>query len=97
VPVLSHRSMTVAELRSHAVGRFSRIVIARNAAEALRLARAATSADGITLVAGSDYLVGELMRDAHGSHDEPDLSDPGRGAPPAAAPTPRRPARRRRK
>lgn len=79
VPVLSARGMPVAELRTHATGRFPRVVIARAATEGLRLARAATGTDGFTLVVGSDYLVGELLRDAHGRHDEPDLSDPGVG------------------
>ena len=90
VPVLSERTMPVAELRAHAVGRFSRIVLARNANEGLRLGRAATTAEGFTLVVGSDYLVGELVRTAHGGNDEPDLSDPGRGEPPREAPEPDR-------
>ncbi len=89
VPVLSHRAMPVAELRAHAVGRFSRIVLARTATEGLKLGRAATSPDGLTLVVGSDYLVGELLRTEHGGNDEPDLSDPGLGdRPPVDAPVP---------
>ncbi len=99
VPVLSARGMPVAELRTHATGRFPRVVIARAATKGLRLARAATGTDGYTLVVGSDYLVGELLRDAHGLHDEPDLSDPGVGPrppDPTAPPSPARATSRRR-
>ena len=88
VPVLSARGAPPTELRPHAVGRFPRIVIARSGTEAVRLARAATTVDGLTLVVGSDYLVGELLREAHGGNDEPDLSDPGLGPPPSAARSP---------
>ena len=91
VPVLSERGAPVAELRAHAIGRFPRIVLARSAAEGVRLGRAATGTDGFTLVVGSDYLIGELARATHGGNDEPDLSDPGTGPrpEPAAAPTKR--------
>jgi dihydrofolate synthase/folylpolyglutamate synthase len=85
VPVRSDRTVPPAELRVHAVGRFPRIVMARSVEEGLRLARVATGTDGFTLVVGSDYLVGELLRPSGGS-DEPDLSDPGvvsPGDPPA--------------
>jgi dihydrofolate synthase / folylpolyglutamate synthase len=82
VPIRSERSVPVSELRAAALGRFPRIVIARNADEGVKLARAATGRDGFTLVVGSDYLVGELLREAHGGNDEPDLSDPGVGGPP---------------
>jgi dihydrofolate synthase / folylpolyglutamate synthase len=94
VPVRSERAAPVAELRAHAVGRFPRIVLARSASEGLRLGRAATGADGFTLVVGSDYLIGELLRAAHGGSDEPDLSDPGAGPwpaverPPSSVPRP---------
>ncbi len=77
VPVRSTRSLPASELRAAATGRFPRVVEARTAAEALRLARAATGPDGLTLVTGSDYLVGELLP-ATDASDEPDLSDPGR-------------------
>jgi dihydrofolate synthase/folylpolyglutamate synthase len=77
VPVRSERGLATSELRSAAVGRFPRIVVARSAEEGLRLARAATGTDGLTLVVGSDYLIGELLR--VGEDDEPDLSDPGLG------------------
>jgi dihydrofolate synthase / folylpolyglutamate synthase len=76
VPVRSERSARPAELRVAAVGRFPRIVEARSAAEGLALARAGTGPDGLTLVVGSDYLIGELLRDPS-DEDEPDLSDPG--------------------
>ena len=76
VPVRSQRGMPTSALRVAALGRFPRIVVATSAAEGLRLARAATGPDGFTLVAGSDYLVGELLRAKNGD-DEPDLSDPG--------------------
>ena len=76
VPVRSDRTARPSELRLAAIGRFPRIVEARSAAEGLALARAGTGLDGFTLVTGSDYLVGELLREAE-DHDEPDLSDPG--------------------
>jgi len=76
VPVRSDRGARPAELRLAAVGRFPRIVEAPSAAEGLALARAGTGPDGFTLVVGSDYLVGELLREP-GDRDEPDLSDPG--------------------
>ncbi len=78
VPVRSERSLRPSEIRLAAAGRFPRIVEAPDAASGVRLARAGTGADGFTLVVGSDYLVGELMRDP--STHEPDLSDPGVGA-----------------
>ncbi len=77
VPVRSERGRPASELRSLAMGRFPRIVEAPNAAQGLRVARAATGPDGYTLVVGSDYLVGELKRAAGEGADEPDLSDPG--------------------
>jgi len=77
VPVRSERSLPPAELKAAASGRFPRVVVARSAEEGERLARAATGADGVTLVVGSDYLIGERLRDRHGAPDEPDLSDPG--------------------
>jgi dihydrofolate synthase / folylpolyglutamate synthase len=82
VPVLSDRSMPPAELKAQAVGRFSRVVVAPRAADGLALARAATGPEGLTLVIGSDYLVGELLRE-HAPNGEPDLSDPGREPAPA--------------
>jgi dihydrofolate synthase / folylpolyglutamate synthase len=92
VPVRSQRGMSPAALRVAALGRFPRIVVAPSAREGLRLAQAATGPDGYTLVAGSDYLVGELLRDP-ASDEEPDLSDPGLASP-ASGPTPA-PARSR--
>jgi len=97
VPVRSERSVPVGELRARALGRFPRIVVARHAVEGVRLARAATGADGFTLVVGSDYLIGELLRATHGASDEPDLSDPGTGGrPPLDEPRPAPRARRKR-
>jgi dihydrofolate synthase / folylpolyglutamate synthase len=81
VPVRSERGMPPAAMRAAAVGRFPRVVLAPAAADGVRLARAATGPDGVTLVVGSDYLVGELLRGPE-SADEPDLSDPGHGPPP---------------
>ncbi len=86
VPIRSERGAPVAELRAQAIGRFPRIVLARSAAEGVRLGRAATGPDGFTLVVGSDYLIGEVLRDAHGGNGEPDLSDPGTGPRPAPKP-----------
>ncbi len=80
VPVRSERGMPIAEIRAAASGRFPRIVLAPSAADGVRLARAATGPDGLTLVIGSDYLVGELLRGPSAS-DEPDLSDPGHERP----------------
>ncbi len=75
VPVRSDRAVPPAEIRAHAQGRFPRVVEARSASEGLGLGRAATGTDGFTLVVGSDYLVGELLRGE--APEEPDLSDPG--------------------
>ena len=88
VPLRSDRGARPSDLRVAAAGRFPRIVEARSAAEGLAVARAGTGPDGFTLVAGSDYLVGELMRGSE-KDDEPDLSDPGVGPlpePPSPAP-----------
>ena len=88
VPVRSERSLPTAELRPHAVGRFPRVVVAGSAMEGLRIARAATGPEGYSLAAGSDYLVGELLKGSRAS-DEPDLSDPGLGSVvPASRPAP---------
>ena len=76
VPLRSDRGARPVDLRVAGAGRFPRIVEARSAAEGLSIARAGTGPDGFTLVAGSDYLVGELLRGAEDG-DEPDLSDPG--------------------
>ena len=92
VPVRSERGAPVADLRAQAFGRFPRIVLARSATEGVRLARAATGSDGFTLVVGSDYLIGALLREAHGGNDEPDLSDPGTGPRPTAEPSEQRSA-----
>jgi dihydrofolate synthase / folylpolyglutamate synthase len=81
VPVRSERAMPLGEMRAAAAGRFARIVVAPAAADGVRLARAATGPDGVTLVVGSDYLVGELLRGPEAA-DEPELSDPGHGPPP---------------
>ncbi len=85
VPVRSDRSLPPADLRVAAFGRFPRIVLAPTAAEGVRLARAATGPDGLTIVTGSDYLVGELLR-GDAPDDGVDLSDPGIGPPPPRAP-----------
>ncbi len=81
VPVRSDRSLPPADLRVAAFGRFPRIVLAPTAADGVRLARAATGPDGLTIVTGSDYLIGELLR-GDSPEDGPDLSDPGVGPPP---------------
>ncbi len=85
VPVRSSRALPASELRAAAAGRFPRVAVARTAEEAVRLARAATGPDGLTLVTGSDYLVGELMRGPE-TADEPDLSDPGQERPAPGSP-----------
>lgn len=95
VPVRSERGLSPAAVRASAVGRFPRIVVARSAEEGVRLARAATGTDGLTLVAGSDYLIGELKRSGHDA--EPDLSDPGLGARPVVDETPASPPADRRR
>jgi len=81
VPVRSERAMPVSEVRAAAAGRFARVVVAPSAHDGVLLARAATGPDGVTLVVGSDYLVGELLRGPEAA-DEPDLSDPGHGPAP---------------
>jgi len=86
VPLRSDRGVRPSDLRVAAFGRFPRIVEARSAAEGLALARAGTGPDGFTLVVGSDYLVGELLRSSE-EVDEPDLSDPGRSASESAGAT----------
>ena len=84
VPLRTDRGARPADLRVAAAGRFPRLVEARSAAEGLAIARAGTGPDGFTLVAGSDYLVGELLRGDE-ARDEPDLSDPGISTPDTAA------------
>ncbi|HTT35397.1 MAG TPA: folylpolyglutamate synthase/dihydrofolate synthase family protein [Thermoplasmata archaeon] len=87
VPVPSDRAAPVEEMRRVALGRFRRIVVAPDVARGLSVARAATAADGLTVAAGSDYLVGAILDVLEGSPaDEPDLSDPGRAPPPRSAP-----------
>ena len=78
VPVASSRSAAPEEIRRAAVGRFPKIVLAPGSSEGLLLARAATGPDGFTLVVGSDYLIGEILRTREPQPvEEPDLSDPG--------------------
>lgn len=85
VPVRSSRALPVADIRRAAVGRFPRIVLAPDAPRGLALARAAAGPEGFVLVAGSDYLVGEILRSGRGGDEgEPDLSDP---VAPAAPPS----------
>ena len=92
VPLRSDRGAPPSELRVAAGGRFPRIVEARSAREGLAVARAGTGRDGFTLVVGSDYLIGELLRSEE-DRDEPDLSDPGAST--AAAVDPRAGSARR--
>ncbi|MFZ3355764.1 MAG: folylpolyglutamate synthase/dihydrofolate synthase family protein [Thermoplasmata archaeon] len=76
-PVRSDRTASPDDLRRAALGRFPFIVRAPGSKEGLALARAATDRVGFTLVAGSDYLVGEILNDQEGRVEgEPDLSDP---------------------
>lgn len=83
VPVHSERSAAPEDLRRAALGRFRRVVLAPHVAGALPLARAATAPGGMTIVAGSDYLAGEVLNELEGrAPDEPDLSDPGHVVPP---------------
>ncbi|HYK93143.1 MAG TPA: cyanophycin synthetase, partial [Thermoplasmata archaeon] len=77
VPVRSERAAPTDLLRRAATGSFRRVVLAPETATGLALARAATAADGMTVVAGSDYLAGEVLDAIEGREgDEPDLSDP---------------------
>jgi dihydrofolate synthase/folylpolyglutamate synthase len=90
VPVASDRALGLGDLRLAALGRFPRIVQAPTVADGLKLARAATSPNGFTLAAGSDYLVGELLNTLEGtSPDQPDLADPV-SAPPTSKRAPGR-------
>jgi dihydrofolate synthase / folylpolyglutamate synthase len=76
-PLRSDRTASPDDVRRAALGRFPFIVRAPDAKEGLALARAATDRGGFTLVAGSDYLIGEILNDQEGRIDgEPDLSDP---------------------
>ena len=64
------------------------MVVAPTPADGVKIGRVSTGPDGFTLVVGSDYLVGELLRPS-GSTEEPDLSDPGvTGSPPETEPEP---------
>ncbi|HEV2315969.1 MAG TPA: Mur ligase family protein [Thermoplasmata archaeon] len=77
VPIRSDRSESVRELKRAALGRFPRIIVAPDAEQGLKLARAATSPTGLTVATGSDYLVGEILNALEGGPTgEPDLSDP---------------------
>jgi len=94
-PVRSERSLAPAELKVAAHAHFPAVILARSAAEALALARAATGPGGFTLVTGSDYLVGEILRPSDPEADlEPDLSDPGVDGPPPGSPPSSRTGRR---
>jgi dihydrofolate synthase/folylpolyglutamate synthase len=99
VPVASERGMAPTELKVLAAGQFPIVVLAPNAVEGLQLARAAVSREGLVLVTGSDYLVGDLLRALEGGApaEEPDLSDPGRGPPPSLGEPTARPVTRGRK
>jgi dihydrofolate synthase/folylpolyglutamate synthase len=86
VPVRSDRARPPEELRRLATGVFARMVQAPSLALGLELGRAATGAEGFTLVTGSDYLVGEVLDLISGAlPSEPDLSDPGILAPRTAS------------
>jgi dihydrofolate synthase / folylpolyglutamate synthase len=94
VPVRSDRAAPVTDLRAAAAGRFRRVIVAPSPEAGVRIARVSTGPDGFTLVVGSDYLIGELLRPS-GASDEPDLSDPGvtlPDEPGAAGRSPVRPA-----
>ncbi len=78
VPVASERTLSPEELRPFAVGRFPRIVRAPSVKAGVALAESAARPGGYLLVVGSDYLVGEWLREqGEEPTDEPDLSDPG--------------------
>lgn len=77
VPLAPERAMPVDTIRRAAIGRFPKIVVAPDVGTGLTLARAATAREGFTLVLGSDYLAGDVIRAREGDpDDEPDLSDP---------------------
>ncbi|MCI4357839.1 MAG: bifunctional folylpolyglutamate synthase/dihydrofolate synthase [Thermoplasmata archaeon] len=96
-PIRSERSADPNELRRRAIGSFRRVVQASDVSSGFALAKASVGPEGILLVVGSDYLVGEVLEGLEGRpEDEPDLSDPGRAAsepPIAAGATPGRRAR----
>ena len=78
VPVRSHRARAPASLRPLASPHFPRIVLASSAEQGLALGRAAVGREGVLVVVGSDYLIGELLRVGDPTaEEEPDLSDPG--------------------
>ncbi len=83
VPVRSERGLPPSQIRPLAAGRFGVVVLAPSAVAGLEIGRAAVRADGLLLVTGSDYLVGEILRarTPGADREEPDLSDPGRAGP----------------
>ncbi len=87
--IRSDRSVDLDTLRRAARLRFPRVVVAGDASNALRLARAATAARGFTVALGSDYLIGEVLNLLEGTpSDEPDLSDPALRGPGIENPIP---------
>ncbi|MEM0128564.1 MAG: Mur ligase family protein [Thermoplasmata archaeon] len=83
VPVPSERGLPTETLRPAARREFPTVLVAADAPQGLRWARAAVPPDGWVLAIGSDYLVGEILRARRPSAavGEPDLSDPGRTGP----------------
>ena len=93
-PLRSERSADANLLRREATGRFRRVVQAEGSGTGFALARASVGPEGILLVVGSDYLIGEVLEELEGRPaDEPDLSDPGMVGPAEGALRPARPVR----
>lgn len=77
VPLASERAMSLKEMELEARPRFRRLVAVGSAAEGLRLARVATEEEGLTLVTGSIYLVGEVIAQVRGTEvEQPRITDP---------------------
>ncbi|MGA7922709.1 MAG: folylpolyglutamate synthase/dihydrofolate synthase family protein [Thermoplasmata archaeon] len=77
VPIRSDRGLSPLDLRRMAQGIFPRVVVADSVRRGLAIARAATEADGLLLITGSDYLAGEVLDEIESKpRGEPDLSDP---------------------
>ena len=78
VPVSSQRGRSPASLRALALPYLPRVVLAPTAEQGMQVGRVAVGPSGVLVVVGSDYLIGELLRQGDPQADEePDLSDPG--------------------
>lgn len=76
-PLSAERAFPIKDLTVVARSTFSKVVVARDAPEALALARATVGDRGLLLAVGGVYLAGAVLSQVHGIPAEgPDLSDP---------------------